>query len=419
MRNIVAFIMAGGVGSRLLVLTRKRAKPAVPFGGKYRIIDFTLSNITNSGISIVGILTQYRPYSLQEHIGVGEPWDLDRRRATLMILPPYQGSRFSDWYRGTADSIYQNLDFVDRFSTKGVLILSGDHIYKMDYRRVIEFHDEMDADLTIVATTVPWENAHRFGTLIVDGNRAVEFEEKPEHPKSNLVNMGIYLFKPEVLKKVLREDARRKDSTHDFGKDIIPKMIAENYRVMVYQFAGYWRDVGTIYSYWEANMELVQPLPPLNLYDPDWPIYTKQEEFPPAKFTKNAHSEWSLVSEGCIVSGTIRNSVLSPGVLIEEDAVVENSIIMNNTKIGKGAIIKNAIIDKYVRIGKEAVIGEGDNVPNENYPDLMTNGLVVIGKFAKIPPKTKIGKNVIIDYGIQVKDEEVPSGKSILTNTNI
>src|SRR5215216_994750 len=335
MRKVVTVIMAGGQGERLSVLSAKRAKPAVPFAGKYRIIDFTLSNCVNSGIYNVAVLTQYRPHSLNDHIGVGRPWDLDRTRGGVRILQPFLGRKDSDWYRGTADAVRQNLAFLADWKPDMVLVLSGDHIYKMDYTRMIAFHEDHRADSTVAVMQVPMEEASRFGTMVVGhDNQVVRFEEKPESPSSNLISMGIYVFEYEALLLRLEEDARDLNSAHDFGRNVVPRMV-ENDRVYAYPFKAYWRDVGTIESYWDANMGLLREPPDFDLYDKEWVIHTRSEERPPAKITEQATVQRSLISHGCCVVGTVEHSVLSPGVYVAEGAVVRDSIIMMDSIIGQ------------------------------------------------------------------------------------
>ncbi len=421
MRNVVAMILAGGQGTRLSVLSEKRAKPAVPFGGKYRIIDFALSNCVNSGIYTVGVLTQYRPFSLIDHIGIGKYWDLDRLTGGVKILQPYEGREGFDWYKGTADAIYQNLDFIERYSPDYVLILSGDHIYKMDYNEIIDFHIQHNADVTISAIEVPWEEASRFGIITRDNEgRVIKFHEKPKKPESNLASMGIYVFNFSYLKEITTEDASNPSSSHDFGKDIIPSIIDES-RVYSYIFRGYWRDVGTIQSYWETNMDLLQDLPPLNLYDPNSVIYTRSEEEPPVKFSLNSKVKRSLLSNGCIIEGEVINSVLSPGVYIEEGAIVKDSIVMSFTRVCKGAVLDRVILDKYIYVGEGAYLGYGnDSTPNRREPDKLNTGITVVGKGAKIPNGIKIGRNVRIDPDVKIEDfptvEFIESGETISKN---
>jgi glucose-1-phosphate adenylyltransferase len=421
--STVTVILAGGQGERLSVLSVKRAKPAVPFAGKYRIIDFALSNTVNSGLYHVAVLTQYRPHSLHDHIGVGKPWDLDRARGGIRLLQPYLGRRESDWYKGTADAVYQNLPFFTDWKMSLALILSGDHIYKMDYRKMIDFHREHGADATVAVMEVPIEDAHRFGTMIVDEHdRVVEFDEKPPQPRSNLISMGVYIFEPELLVQRLTEDARMRGSAHDFGKDIIPRMV-ETDKVFAYQFRDYWQDVGTIAAYWESHMALLNDPPDFDLYDNDWVIHTRSEERPPAKITGNAKVTNSLISHGCNVLGTVERSVLSPGVFVAEGAVVRDSIVMPDTIIGRDAVLDQAILDKEVVVGAGAVVGHGtDRTANRLEPANLSTGITVVGKRVRVPPGLRLGRNVRIDADVVESDFEhtrhtdhtIPSGETVL-----
>lgn len=402
----VAMILAGGEGTRLTVLSESRAKPAVPFAGKFRIIDFTLSNCVNSGIYTVGVLTQYRPHSLNDHIGIGKPWDLDRSRGGVRLLQPYQGRKGQQWYAGTADAIYQNMDFLKSNGADAALILSGDHIYKMDYRPMIDFHCQMEADLTIAVMPVPLEQTDRFGIMQVDAeNRIVEFFEKPKNrDKGNLASMGIYVFDQMMLEKRLSE-GRPGAPRNDFGKDVIPAMIAAGDKVCAYQFSEYWVDVGTIDSYWATSLELLQPNAALDLYTDNWPIHTRSEERPPAKFGPQARTINSMVSNGCVVRGLVINSVLSPGVYVGPGAVVQDSIIMNDTWIGAGARVDKAVIDKSAVVGAGAVVGTGNpETRNEAMPERLFAGITVVGKNAIIPDRSQIGRNVLINSDRDVDD---------------
>ncbi|MCR5661876.1 MAG: glucose-1-phosphate adenylyltransferase [bacterium] len=393
----VAMLLAGGEGSRLTVLSEKRAKPAVPFAGKFRIIDFTLSNCVNSGIYTVGVLTQYRPHSLADHIGIGKPWNLDRSRGGVRILPPYQERGGQHWYAGTADAIYQNLGFIEDNQADLVLILSGDHIYKMDYNKMIQSHLDNRADLTVAVMPVPIEETHRFGIMVTDGEgRITEFYEKPkERDKGNLASMGIYVFNADVLSRRLKEDPGVKT---DFGRDIIPSMVAGGDRVYSYRFDGYWVDVGTIDSYWSTNLQLLQEDPGLDLYSEDAPIMTLSEERPAVKVGPQAKVVNSMLSNGCEVKGTVINSVLSPGVTVSAGAVVTDSVIMNDTWIGPGAQLDKLVVDKHVVIGPGAHVGTGDpSVVNEEMPDKIFAGISVVGKNARIPSGASIGRNVLIN----------------------
>lgn len=418
MRTIV-MILAGGEGTRLTVLSEERAKPAVPFAGKFRIIDFTLSNCVNSNIYTVGVLTQYRPHSLHDHIGIGKPWDLDRSRGGVRLLQPYQARRGQYWYAGTADAIYQNLNFIHENRADQVLILSGDHIYKMDYRPLIDYHVEKGADLTIAVMPVPIEEAHRFGIMVVnEEQRIVEFYEKPkDRDKGNLASMGIYVFNANTLERRLSE-GRPEKPRNDFGKDVIPAMIAAGDRVYAYRFEGYWVDVGTIDAYWSTSMALLGPSPALDLYTDNWPILTKSEERPPVKIGPQAKIVNSMISNGCIIRGLVVNSVLSPGVYVSPGAVVQDSVVMNDTWVGPGARLDRVVIDKKVVVGAGAIVGTGNpEIPNEQMPDRLFTGITVVGKGAYIPDGAQIGRNVLInsrrDEADFPKDKIVSDGKTI------
>lgn len=415
----VAMILAGGAGTRLTVLSEERAKPAVPFAGKFRIIDFTISNCVNSGIYTVGVLTQYRPHSLNEHIGIGKPWDLDRSRGGVRLLHPYQGRNGQQWYAGTADAIYQNLNFIQENRADIVVILSGDHIYKMDYRPMIDYHVAQGADLTIGVMPVPLEETHRFGIMQVDSDlRIVQFYEKPkERDKGNLASMGIYVFSTQMLEKRLSEGTAEQPRT-DFGSHVIPAMINAGDRVFAYKFEGFWVDVGTIDSYWSTNLALVQPNPALDLYTDHWPIHTRSEERPAAKIGPQAKVLSSLISNGCVIRGFVSNSVLSPGVYVSPGAMVKDSVIMNDTWIGPGALLDKVVVDKQVVIGAGAVVGQGDekNV-NEQMPDKLSHGITVVGKNARIPDGAQIGRNVLINSS---RDEpDFPADKIVADGKTI
>jgi glucose-1-phosphate adenylyltransferase len=419
MHNVVALILAGGQGERLSVLSRERAKPAVPFGGKYRIIDFTLSNCVNSGIYDVAVLTQYRPHSLNDHIGIGRPWDLDRTRRGVRLLQPFLGRGDSDWYAGTADAVYQNLQFVSNRKDDTILVLSGDHVYRMDYREMLEFHEERGADATVAVFEVPLAEASRFGTLVT-GRRdeVVMFDEKPKNPRSNLISMGIYVFKKGILQERLAEDAET-SSSHDFGRNIIPLMVGRD-RVFAFRFKGYWRDVGTIQSYWEANMGLIEDPPEFDLYQPDWIIHTRSEERPPARILNEARVIRSLISHGCTIYGRVEHSVLSPGVVVGPNAFVKDSIVMTDAVIGRGAKIERSILDKETRIGDRAIVGEGDPaILNRLQPEQLDCGITILGKWAVVPPGTHIGRNCMIDAGVDPSDypgKVVHDGETVLAH---
>ena len=393
----IAMLLAGGQGSRLYALTRDIAKPAVPFGGKYRIIDFPLSNCVNSGIDTVGVLTQYQPLQLNEYLGNGQPWDLDRIHGGVYVLPPYQKIANSDWYTGTANAIYQNINFINRYAPEYVVILSGDHIYKMDYSKMLEFHKEKQADCTIAVMEVPWEEASRFGIMACDEYKKIyEFAEKPKEPKSNLASMGNYIFTWSKLKKYLEEDEANPESENDFGKNVIPAMLQNNEQMYAYAFQGYWKDVGTIDSLWEANMDLLDPNVPLDLYDDAWKIYARNPVMPPQYVAEGAVTQNSMISEGCIVEGDVDFSILFAGVTVEKGAVVHDSIIMPGSVIKAGAVVEYSIVAENVVVGENAQVGDRP----ENIEDKANWGVTVIakgihiGKNAKVPAKAMIEKDV-------------------------
>ena len=406
-KEMIAMLLAGGQGSRLGVLTSNLAKPAVAFGGKYKIIDFPLSNCINSGVDTVGVLTQYRPLRLNQHIGIGIPWDLDRNIGGVTVLPPYEKSDNSEWYTGTANAIYQNLEFIDYYNPEYVLILSGDHIYKMDYENMLEYHKSCDADITLATYQVPWEEASRFGVVITDENNVIsEFEEKPANPRSNKASMGIYIFSWKVLREAL---VKMKDQPEcDFGKHIIPYCHSNGKKVCAYDFKGYWKDVGTLGSYWEANMELVDIVPEFNLYEEFWKIYTKTDAIPPQYIDASGRVSRCIIGEGTEVYGDVENSVIGSGVTIEKGAVIRNSIIMNNATIGENAYMDKAIIAENVKIGKDAKLGIGEEAVNEFKPQIYSFGLVTIGENSVIPDGVTIGKNTAIS-GVTTP-EDYPDG---------
>ena len=406
-KEMIAMLLAGGQGSRLGVLTAKVAKPAVAFGGKYRIIDFPLSNCINSGIDTVGVLTQYQPLRLNTHIGIGIPWDLDRNFGGVTILPPYEKSSNSEWYTGTANAIYQNLDYMETFNPDYVLILSGDHIYKMDYEVMLDYHKENNADVTIAAMPVPLEEASRFGIVIADGDGKIsEFQEKPPQPKSNLASMGIYIFSWPVLKEALL--ALKDEPGCDFGKHIIPYCHNKGQRLFAYEYNGYWKDVGTLGSYWEANMELIDIIPEFNLYEEFCKIYTNSEILPPQYISGQAVIERSLIGNGSEIGGEVRNCVIGSGVTIEDGAVVRDSIIMKDTKIKKGCVIDKSIIAENCEIGENVTLGIGSDVPNKLKPAIYSFGLVTIGENSVVPDGVQIGKNTAIS-GVTTR-EDYPNG---------
>lgn len=415
-KEMIAMLLAGGQGSRLGVLTSDVAKPAVSFGGKYRIIDFPLSNCINSGIDTVGVLTQYQPLVLNSHIGIGIPWDLDRNNGGVAVLPPYERSDTSEWYTGTANAIYQNLKYMERYNPEYVLILSGDHIYKMDYEAMLDFHKQKNADVTIAAIPVPMEEASRFGVVLTDEDKQItEFEEKPEHPRSNLASMGIYIFSWPVLRDSLI--AMKDQSNCDFGKHIIPYCHEGGKRLFAYEFNDYWKDVGTLGSYWEANMELIDLIPEFNLYEEYWKIYTKQDIIEPQYIAKDAVVERSIIGAGAQIYGQVSNCVLGAGVTVEEGAVLKDSIIMKNTYIGRDAYVEKAIIAENCTIGEGDEIGVGEEAESKLNAKIYAFGLATIGEHSVIPPHVKIGKNTAIkgkttmdDY----PDAALPSGGYII-----
>jgi len=394
-KEMIAMLLAGGQGSRLGVLTQKVAKPAVSFGGKYRIIDFPLSNCINSGVDTVGVLTQYQPLRLNAHIGIGIPWDLDRNVGGVTILPPYERSKGSDWYTGTANAIYQNLEYLETYNPDYVLILSGDHIYKMDYEVMLECHKANSADVTIACMPVPIEEASRFGIVITDdNNRIEEFEEKPAQPRSNLASMGIYIFSWSVLREALI--AMSEEPGCDFGKHVIPYCHSKGQRIFAYEYNGYWKDVGTLGSYWEANMELIDIIPEFNLYEEYWKIYTKSDIIPPQYIAKDAVIERSIIGEGSEIYGGVHNSVIGAGVTIGEGAVVRDSIIMRDSVIGAKAKVTKAIVAEDTKIGAGAELGVGDYAPSKYDPKVYQFDLVTIGEHSVIPDNVKIGKNTAV-----------------------
>lgn len=426
MSKVLAVILAGGQGERLSLLSQKRAKPAVPFAGKYRIIDFALSNCVNSGIFDVAVLTQYRPHSLNDHIGIGRPWDLDRQQGGVHLLQPYVGRGDADWYQGTADAVYQNLSFIMESPCDYVLILAGDHIYRMDYGPMIAFHQQHNAAATLGAVVVPLEEGHRFGILETDaGGRVISFEEKPKQPRGTLGSMGIYVFNRETLIRVLLDDARADQSglssQHDFGRNIVPGMVARGEGIYAYPFTGYWQDVGTIQSYWEAHMNLLGDHPAFDLYDPGWVVHTRSEERPPASIREGAQIVESLISHGNIIKGRVEHSVLSPGVVVEEGAVVRNSILLFDTVIGAGSVVDRAIMDKEVVVGKNCQIGYGDDMtPNKLEPQLLNAGITLIGKRAHLPDNLKVGRNCKIGTDLRPQDfpaDTLASGETLEDHT--
>lgn len=391
-KECVAMLLAGGQGSRLGVLTKNTAKPAVPFGGKYRIIDFTLSNCTNSAMDTIGVLTQYRPLRLNSYIGMGQPWDLDRLNGGVTILSPYLKQTVGEWYKGTANAIYQNIEFIERYNPEYVLILSGDQIYKMDYSKMLEFHKSKDACVTIACIDVPWEEANRFGIMNCDEDSKIfEFDEKPSEPKSNKASMGIYIFSWPLLREYLEEDQKISESSNDFGKDIIPRMIDNDERVFAYQFKGYWKDVGTIRSLWEANMDLLDDNPKLDLNDPQWRIYSRNPVQPPHYIADGAVVNKAIITEGCEIYGEVYNSVIFANVTVGEGSIIKNSIVMPNSCIGKNTIVENCIISE------DVVIGDGYHIGNEMKDS--DSEITVIGENVSITSKI----NIVEDTAKEVK----------------
>ena len=415
-KEMIAMLLAGGQGSRLGVLTSKVAKPAVAFGGKYRIIDFPLSNCINSGVDTVGVLTQYQPLRLNTHIGIGIPWDLDRNIGGVTVLPPYEKSTNSEWYTGTANAIYQNLEYMESYNPEYVLILSGDHIYKMDYEVMLDFHKANNAEVTIAVMPVPMEEASRFGIMIADENhRITEFEEKPEHPRSNLASMGIYIFNWKTLKEALI--AMADQPALDFGKHVIPYCHEKGAPLYAYEFTGYWKDVGTLSSYWEANMELIDIVPEFNLYEEYWKIYTKSEIQPPDYIAADSVVERSIIGEGSEVYGEVYNSVIGCGVTIGKGTVIRDSIIMNQTQIGEECEINKAIIAENVVVGNQVKLGVGEEAENDTAPHIYNHGLVTIGEKSVIPDGISVGKNSVISgvtAAADYEDSQLASGKTLI-----
>ena len=415
-KEMRAMLLAGGQGSRLGVLTSKVAKPAVAFGGKYRIIDFPLSNCINSGVDTVGVLTQYQPLRLNTHIGIGIPWDLDRNIGGVTILPPYEKSSNSEWYTGTANAIYQNLDYMESFNPEYVLILSGDHIYKMDYEVMLDFHKANGADVTIAVMPVPLEEASRFGIVIADENRKImDFEEKPANPRSNLASMGIYIFNWKTLKEALI--AMAEQSALDFGKHVIPYCHGKGQPLYAYEFNGYWKDVGTLSSYWEANMELIDIVPEFNLYEEYWKIYTNSEILPPQYISSDSVVERSIIGEGTDIYGKVYNSVIGCGVTIGAGTVVRDSIIMYNTVVQGGCELNKAIVAENVVIEDNVRLGIGDEAENDSAPHIYNHGIVTVGEKSVIPRGVTVGKNTVISGVTTAADYEnstLASGKTLI-----
>ena len=415
-KEMIAMLLAGGQGSRLGVLTAKVAKPAVSFGGKYRIIDFPLSNCINSSVDTVGVLTQYQPLRLNTHIGIGIPWDLDRNIGGVTVLPPYEKNENSEWYTGTANAIYQNIEYMEGFNPEYVLILSGDHIYKMDYEVMLDFHKQNGSECTIAVMPVPMEEAKRFGIMITDENkRIVDFEEKPANPRSNLASMGIYILNWKTLKQALIDNADQPNL--DFGKHVIPYCHKNGAPMYAYEFNGYWKDVGTLTSYWEANMELIDVVPEFNLYEVYWKIYTKSEILPPQYVAKGGVIERSIVGEGSEIYGLVYNSVIGCGVTIGKDTVVRDSIIMNSTEIGASSELSKAIVAENTKIGDHVRLGVGEAAPNDTAPHIYCDGIVTVGEKSVVPANVSVGKNSVV-FGITTADDYpdgyLASGKTLI-----
>jgi glucose-1-phosphate adenylyltransferase len=417
--RVVAIILAGGAGTRLGVLSERRAKPAVPFAGKYRIIDFTLSNCVNSGIYDVGVLTQYMPRSLNDHIGIGRPWDLDRSRGGVTLLQPYQARQHQQWYGGTADAVLQNLDYIRGNRADTVLILSGDHIYKMDFRPMLRFHEEHKADLTLAAMNVSPADTSRFGIVLADKDgKVTTFLEKPKEAPSTLANMGVYVFSASALIERL-QTLGPEHLDLDFGKHVIPSMV-EGHELYVFPFDGYWVDVGTVDAYWQTSMELVSGQSKLDLYDPSWVVHTRSEERAPVKTGPQGIIRESMVCNGCVVRGQVVRSVLSPGVYVSPGAVVRESVLMKDTWVGPGAVVDRCIVDKHTVVGAGTYVGWGEDfdTPNSEHPDFLFSGITVVGESSHIPPKLRIGRNVVIRQGLDEGafdrfDGVVPSGETV------
>lgn len=416
-KEIVGLLLAGGQGSRLGVLTKRMAKPAVLYGGKYRIIDFSLSNCINSGIDTVGVLTQYLPMKLNSHIGIGKPWDMDRMNGGVTMLSPYQREDSGEWYKGTANAVSQNIVYVDKLSAKYVIILSGDHIYKMDYSLMLAYHKKNKAEVTISVIDVPINEASRYGIMNAnEDGKIYEFEEKPKKPKSTLASMGVYIFNWEVLRDYLIKDDEDSQSEHDFGKNIIPRMLEDGRSMWAYKFEGYWRDVGTIQAFWESNMDLIKRVPEFNLYDPDWKIYTPNPVKPAHYIGHTGSVKTSIIAEGCMIYGNVRNSVLFPGVYVGKDSFIEDSIVMSGSIIGVNSHIKQSIIGEHVTVGDNVSIGTGEVLLNEFKPQIYNSGITVIGEAAKVPNDTEIGKNVMIDIDAAEEDfcsNQISSGENV------
>lgn len=421
-KEIIAMLLAGGQGSRLGVLTKKSAKPAVLFGGKYRIIDFSLSNCANSGIDTVGVLTQYQPLKLNNHIGIGKPWDMDRMNGGVTILPPFTKQLRSEWYSGTADAVYQNMHYIEEQKPKYVIILSGDHVYKLNYSMMLDFHKKNNADATISAIEVPFEEAHRYGIIhATDEGKIYGFEEKPPQPKSNLASMGVYIFNLNVLKECLIEDHHDDKSDHDFGKNVIPKLLKDGKNLWAYTFSGYWRDVGTIQAYYESNMDLITRVPQFNLFDPNWRIYTPNPIKPAHYIGENGYVSRSIIAEGCMIFGRVKNSVIFSGVTVEENVNIENCIIMSNSTIKQDSSLNCTIVGEKTVIGSGVRTGVGEYAENIFNNKIYQSRITVIGSNTIVPDNVTIGLNAVIDNHILPGDFpflDIPSGYAILKGSD-
>jgi len=413
MAKDLVIILAGGSGKRLLLLSAHRAKPAVPYAGTYRIIDFALSNCVNSGLRQVFVLSQYEPRSLWKHLDFGNPWDLTGRGGEVVILQPYIGNVERRWYEGSADAVRRNLHFIEERDAESVLILGGDHVYRMDYRLLLDFHKQKNADLTVAVTRVPPEEAVKFGTCVLDDDKRIsQFEEKASSPRSTLASMGIYVFDFKVLAEALQEEDAA--TAHDFGRDIVPKLIRRG-RVYGYEFQGYWRDVGTIASYFESSMALLSQEPPVDLHDPEWPILTKSEDLPPARVLEGSRVEDSLISDGCVIEGTVESSIISPGVVVERGAVVRNSIVFAGCSIAPQSRVNLAILDRNTVVAENSKVGFGvDFTPNHAHPAILDGGITVIGRDTFLPPGSIIGRNCLVQTSPDITEPiEVESGESL------
>ncbi|MFC1847442.1 glucose-1-phosphate adenylyltransferase family protein [Chloroflexota bacterium] len=420
MGNVLAAILAGGRGERLSVLAQERSKPAIPFASKYRLIDFTLSNCVNSGIYNVAVLPQYQPLPIAEHIGIGAPWGLATPDREIRLLHPhlaYEGRR--GWYKGTADAVYQNLQYIEEQNPELVLVLSGDHAYKMNYSWMLKFHEEKEADVTLAFAHIPEEDLQQFGTITVgETGQVIGFQEKVKNPKSNKVSMGVYLFKEDVLRQVLEEDERSIISKHDFGRNVLPRMaVSGSYKVFAYEFEGYWRDVGTVQSYWQSNMDMIEMSPGGYLSDAGWPIRTSEVERAPASVSDIANVANSLISNGCIIEGHVEHSVLSPGVIVSEGAVVRDSIILSDSTIGSRSIVNYSILDEEVVVEAGCHLGFGDvSQVNRREPRVVNTGITIVGRKTTIPPGVRIGRNCVIGYGVTEEDflsSDIQSGETL------